>query len=97
MRSAVFDGVRGWKGRKLCGGFHADVRLKWRGGPLAVDTEALICFGCSEVKIYGATGSHYGDLAPEQAKRLREWRASRLADQSANGRREERPTPPVRR
>ena len=97
VRSAVFDGVREWKGRKLCGGFHADVLLKWQGGPLAADTDALICFGCGEVKIYGATGSLYGDLAPEQAKRLREWLAPRLADQSANGRREERPTPPVRR
>ena len=71
LRGAVFAGVKERKGVKLCGGFHADVLLRWGGGILA-ETDMLICFGCSEVKIYGATGSLYGDLSNEQWKELRE-------------------------
>lgn len=96
VRAAVFDGVREWKGLKLCDGFHADVLLKWQGGPLVADTEVLICFGCSEVKIFGATGSLYGDLAPEQAGQLRQWLAPLLKKPDADGRREDVPTPPAR-
>jgi hypothetical protein len=97
VRSVVFAGVREWRGRKLCGGFHADVLLRWQGGPLVAATEVLLCFGCSEVKIYGATGSLYGDLAPEQAEQLREWLAPWLPQPGAEGPRAGIPTPPVRR
>lgn len=72
LREAVFTGARNKSaGLKLCGDFHADVRLKWEGSVLA-DTEVLICFVCQEIKIYGTAGSLYGDLSDDQAKALRE-------------------------
>ena len=98
LRGGVFAGVKEREGVKLCGGFHADVLLRWGGGVLAA-ADMLLCFVCSEVKIYGATGALYGDLSNEQWSELRELLAPWLpkprtseAD-SSNG----ETTPPARR
>lgn len=72
LRRAVLDGARwggGPGGIKLCGGFHADFLLRWEGP--AGTTEALVCFGCHEVKIVGTGGALYGDLADAQLKEVR--------------------------
>ena len=101
VRSTVFDGVRERKGMKLCGGFHADFLLRWEGRGLVAGGEALICFGCSEVKLFGATGVLHGDLAETEVKRLRELLAPFVAKRDAagvkNAGRENLPTPPARR
>lgn len=96
LRALIFEGVREWRGLKLCGGFHADALLTWQGGPLRAETEVLICFGCSEVKIYGATGSLYGDLAGDQAKQLRELLAPYLEKRNAEGSKASLPQPPAK-
>jgi hypothetical protein len=71
LRVTVFAGARVARGgMKLCGGFHADFLLKWESA--TAETEALLCFSCSEVKIYGPGGSLYGDLAKEEYKTLRD-------------------------
>jgi hypothetical protein len=42
---------RAFRGEKKCGGFHPDYAVEWRVGKDVY--YALICFGCSEFKIYG--------------------------------------------
>ena len=104
LRTAVFEGVRERKGVKLCGGFHADFLLRWEGPGLVAGGEALICFGCSEVKLYGATGSLHGDMAEGVAKRLRELlapfaekrNAAGAKDPAGTGGAKTLPTPPAR-
>lgn len=61
LRTAVLDGAKPFRGTKLCGGFHADFLLSWEGP--AGKVEALLCFGCHELKIVGVAGALYGDLA----------------------------------
>ena len=70
LRTAVFAATRVARGgMKFCGGFHADFLLKWEHA--TGETQALLCFGCNEVKIYGPGGSLYGDLAKEHVATLR--------------------------
>lgn len=69
LRRALLDGTKASRGVKLCGGFHADFLLSWSGPAGKVD--ALLCFGCSEVKIAGTAGTLYGDLTKEKADELR--------------------------
>src|SRR5262245_31730460 len=42
---------RRWSGEKPCGGFHPDYLAELRVGE--VTYRFLICFGCSELKVYG--------------------------------------------
>ena len=71
LHAAVFAAAK--PGRvgsvKLCGGFHADYLLRWEGK--TGRTDALLCFGCHEIKLFGAAGSLYGDLSAEGVKSLR--------------------------
>jgi hypothetical protein len=61
LREMIFAAARVSRGGvKLCGGFHADFLLKWESA--VGDTEALLCFGCSELKMYGGSASLYGDI-----------------------------------
>lgn len=96
VRATLFAGVRERKdGLKLCGGFHADFFLRWAGAN--EETEAMVCFGCQEVKFFGATGDLYGDLSNDGAKKLRELLAPFWKRKNLDGQREEIPTPPARR
>lgn len=69
LRRLVLQGVKVSRGVKLCGGFHADFLLRWQGP--AGEAEALLCFGCHEVKIVGIGGALYADLSAEQVDALR--------------------------
>ena len=69
LRRLVLDGTKMARGVKLCGGFHADFLLRWEGP--AGTTDALLCFGCHEVKIVGTGDAVYGDVADEQLKKVR--------------------------
>jgi hypothetical protein len=71
VREIVMKGVRQNSGVKLCGGFHADLRMKWEGG-VGNDIEVLVCFGCHEIKLYGVSGMLYADFGDDQAKALRD-------------------------
>jgi hypothetical protein len=50
-------------GPKLCGGFHPDYALAWKNG----DTTfyILVCFGCREIKLYGADRELLTEMATE--------------------------------
>jgi len=95
LRSMLFAGVRERKSVKLCGGFHADFFLRWADA--SGGTDAMICFGCQEIKFFGATGELYGDLSNDEAKKLRERLAPFWKWKNLDGQREEIPTPPARR
>ena len=52
-------------GEKKCGGFHPDYAVEWtRGGGIY---RCLICFGCSEARVYGPRGGISYDLRDETA------------------------------
>ena len=53
LRSILSDeaSYMSWQGERKCGGFHPDYLAEWRAGNAKY--EVLICFGCSEVQIYG--------------------------------------------
>ncbi len=95
LRTTVFAAVREWSGIKLCGGFHADFLLKWDGE--AGEVDAMICFGCQEIRLFGPTGELYGNLTNDGAKELRELLAPFWKRKNAVGQREPMPTPPARR
>lgn len=40
-----------FRGEKKCGGFHPDYAIEWRVGKDSY--YVLVCFGCSEFKVYG--------------------------------------------
>ncbi len=40
-----------FSGEKKCGGFHPDFAVEWQIG--TAKYQALICFGCGEVKLFG--------------------------------------------
>lgn len=67
-------------GEKKCGGFHPDYAVEWRVGK---DTYyALVCFGCSEMKVYGPAGGVRTDLGgrgEELGKLLKQYRKNRPA------------------
>jgi hypothetical protein len=49
--AAAADSYWSYGGPKLCGGYHPDYYLAWKGGDATYDL--LICFGCHEMKLYG--------------------------------------------
>jgi hypothetical protein len=49
-----------WQGYKRCGGFHPDYALEWHVG--TDKYQALICFGCTEVKSFGPKVELYCDM-----------------------------------
>jgi hypothetical protein len=51
---------RPWMGEKQCGGYHPDYCIEWHVGPNVY--QALICFGCCEVKSYGPRAEPYCDI-----------------------------------
>jgi hypothetical protein len=57
-----------WMGEKKCGGFHPDYLVEWRAGDR--DYRFLICFGCSEVMVFGPDKSLRCDMAGESKKQL---------------------------
>lgn len=50
-------------GEKKCGGFHPDYAVEWTSGRGVY--HCLICFGCSEAKVYGPRGESTYDLRSE--------------------------------
>jgi hypothetical protein len=52
-----------YSGEKKCGGFHPDYAVEWSAD--GQTRQALICFGCREVKIYGPNGETTYDLGAE--------------------------------
>jgi hypothetical protein len=61
---------RQWQGEKKCGGFHPDYCAEWRGGDAVY--RFLICFGCSEVKVFGRDKSLRCDIRGETREPLEE-------------------------
>jgi hypothetical protein len=62
-----------FSGEKRCGGFHPDYAVEWSAGGQVY--QALLCFGCWEVKIYGPKGEAIYDIrgdARDQLKALLE-------------------------
>jgi hypothetical protein len=45
------EALKPFGGEKKCGGFHPDYAAEWKRGASAY--QALICFGCNEVKLFG--------------------------------------------
>lgn len=62
------DGIIEWGGNKLCGGYHPDYLIRWRADNDAYD--ALICFGCHEVKLFGPRDRLYADLSKQTYEQL---------------------------
>lgn len=54
-------------GEKMCGGFHPDYAVEWTNGR-GVD-HCLICFGCSEARVYGPRGGTFYNLRDEGGDR----------------------------
>jgi hypothetical protein len=69
LRVALSDAVRPYRGMKLCGGFHADYAITWQTakGTYA----AVVCFGCSEIKLHIPGGELIADMSADGAKALR--------------------------
>ena len=63
-------GIEEWAGMKLCGGYHPDYALQWRDSE-GEWFEALICFGCHEIKLYGEGVQLYADLGEESYEELK--------------------------
>jgi hypothetical protein len=55
-------------GPKKCGGFHPDYCAEWEADGLLY--RCLICFGCTEVKVYGPGRALHCDIRPEVEKNL---------------------------
>jgi hypothetical protein len=54
---------------KGCGGFHPDFAVEWAVGDRVY--HCLICFGCSEVQVFGPGGELHCEIAdPDPLKRL---------------------------
>jgi len=61
-------------GEKKCGGFHPDFAVGWVvGGKQQV---CLICFGCTEFKLYGPNGETRYDIASPVVDELKRMLAS---------------------
>ena len=65
------EGIMEWAGMKLCGGYHPDYAVRWKDAKGA-EFDALICFGCHEIKLYGAGSQLYADLSKEVYNPLKE-------------------------
>ncbi|MBL9085454.1 MAG: hypothetical protein JNK76_26855 [Planctomycetales bacterium] len=59
-----------YRGPKGCGGFHPDYLVEWHVG--ADRFQALICFGCTEVKLFGPGLESLNDLEEDAENQLRE-------------------------
>lgn len=74
---AVLGDARSYKphaGEKKCGGFHPDYAIGW-----SVESEqfmCLVCFGCSEFKLYWPAGEGYYDMTGEVKEQLKDVLAS---------------------
>ena len=53
-------GIIEWGGHKLCGGYHPDYLIRWKADDGTYD--ALVCFGCHEIKLFGPRDQLYADL-----------------------------------
>jgi hypothetical protein len=65
------DSFRKFGGFKACGGFHPDYCVEWRAGKSSY--QMLLCFGCSEARLFGPRHEVYCDLqkpAKEQMEKL---------------------------
>ena len=58
-----------YSGEKRCGGFHPDYAVEWSAGGQTY--QALICFGCWEIKIYGPKGETIYDIRNAARDRLK--------------------------
>ena len=67
---AARGGIIEWGGNKLCGGFHPDYLIRWKvaGGTC----DALICFGCHEIKLFGPRDRLYADLSKQTYEQLKQ-------------------------
>ena len=63
-------GIVEWGGMKLCGGYHPDYAIRWIDST-GESFEALVCFGCHEIKLYGDGMQLYADLGKETFERLK--------------------------
>jgi hypothetical protein len=64
QRGGIFD----WGGAKLCGGYHPDYLIRWRVDEGTYD--ALVCFGCHEIKLFGPKDRLYADLSKQAYEQL---------------------------
>lgn len=71
LREALLrkGGIIEWTGNKLCGGYHPDYLIRWTGDDGTYD--ALICFGCHEVKLFGPRTRLYADLSADTYEQLK--------------------------
>jgi hypothetical protein len=58
-----------YSGEKRCGGFHPDYAVEWSAD--GQTHQALICFGCWEIKVYGPKGEAIYDIRPEARDQLK--------------------------
>lgn len=59
-----------WQGERKCGGFHPDYCAEWHADGQTY--RVLICFGCSEIKIYGPSNSLRCDIKDESTRQVAE-------------------------
>jgi hypothetical protein len=64
-------GIVEWAGMKMCGGYHPDYAVRWTDST-GITFEALICFGCHEIKLYGDGLQLYADLNDDIYRSLKE-------------------------
>lgn len=57
-----------FSGEKKCGGFHPDYAVEWQKGQSSY--QALICFGCGEVKLFGPGIDERHDLGARAVPEL---------------------------
>ncbi|HJZ58011.1 MAG TPA: hypothetical protein VKE74_23840 [Gemmataceae bacterium] len=70
------ESFRQWRGYKKCGGFHPDYMVEYHVGQDVYRMQ--VCFGCSEVKVFGPKLELYCDMAKEPfAKVLRTYQKNR--------------------
>src|SRR5688500_13875115 len=72
LRQALLrsGGIIGWGGNKLCGGYHPDYLIQWTGADGTYD--ALVCFGCHEIKLFGPKERLYADLSGKTYEELKQ-------------------------
>lgn len=58
------NGIVEWRGMKMCGSYHPDFVLQWYDSDGELH-QALICFGCHEIKLYGKGIQLYADLSKD--------------------------------
>jgi hypothetical protein len=64
-----------FRGEKKCGGFHPDYAIEWRVGKDKY--HLLVCFGCSEFKVYGQGKAVRTDQGGELNKIIQSYRKNR--------------------